>query len=361
MQTSLEHLPEHKREQLVAMTAVLREGAPVEMVILFGSHARGDWVEDLENGYISDYDLMVIVETEQLAKDVILWAELTKQLRQLSGSNPVSLVAHDIRQINHEIRAGQYFYSDVVKEGILLHDSRRYQLARPRAQSPEERLELGMHNCIYWCESASGFWRGANYYTGRGLRSHAAFLLHQSVERYFGAVLLVYTGYKPKSHNIEELAVATAPFHEALAGTLPRVEPADRHLFDLLRRAYIEARYSKSYHITLEELQILSHRVLELAQAVLVACHTQLVKIGEGLPVGTLPEPPSADEAVDVPALPALDDPKAVEAWRDALQRSAHARGEMHGREIGERIGEERGEARGRELGERVGEERGRE
>ncbi|HEY5955719.1 MAG TPA: hypothetical protein VIV60_04165 [Polyangiaceae bacterium] len=42
-----------------------------------------------------------------------------------------------------------------------------------------------------------------------------------------------------------------------------------------------------------------------------------------------------------------MDDPKAVEAWRDALQRSAHARGE--------RIGEERGEARGREVGHHEG------
>ena len=38
--------------------------------------------------------------------------------------------------------------------------------------------------------------------------------------------------------------------HEALQGALPRTEGEDARLFDLLKRAYIEARYSKSYHIT---------------------------------------------------------------------------------------------------------------
>lgn len=57
MKTSLEHLPEHKRDQLAAITALLQAEAQAEMVILFGSHARGDWVEDAETGYQSDYDV----------------------------------------------------------------------------------------------------------------------------------------------------------------------------------------------------------------------------------------------------------------------------------------------------------------
>ena len=57
MKTSLEHLPEPKREQLAAIAALLQAEAPVDMVILFGSYARGDWVEDAETGYRSDFDV----------------------------------------------------------------------------------------------------------------------------------------------------------------------------------------------------------------------------------------------------------------------------------------------------------------
>jgi len=41
MKTSLDHLPARKREQVTAIAAVVRANAPVDMVILFGSYARG--------------------------------------------------------------------------------------------------------------------------------------------------------------------------------------------------------------------------------------------------------------------------------------------------------------------------------
>ena len=49
MKTTIDHLPEDKQAKLRAITSIFtepREGAPVGMLILFGSHARGDWVED---------------------------------------------------------------------------------------------------------------------------------------------------------------------------------------------------------------------------------------------------------------------------------------------------------------------------
>jgi predicted nucleotidyltransferase len=66
MKTSLDHLPERKREQVTAIAAVVQSNAPVDMVILFGSYARGDWVEDLGTGYFSDFDLRAIVESKAL-------------------------------------------------------------------------------------------------------------------------------------------------------------------------------------------------------------------------------------------------------------------------------------------------------
>jgi predicted nucleotidyltransferase len=91
MKTSLAHLPMAKQEQLRAITALFCEGAPVEMLILFGSHARGDWVEDPETGYVSDYDVIAIVESEKLAGDLSLWNELERRARELAGQTPVTL------------------------------------------------------------------------------------------------------------------------------------------------------------------------------------------------------------------------------------------------------------------------------
>ncbi len=55
MKTSLDHLSSRKHDELASLVALLREAGPVEMIVLFGSHARGDWVEDAETGYESDY------------------------------------------------------------------------------------------------------------------------------------------------------------------------------------------------------------------------------------------------------------------------------------------------------------------
>lgn len=48
MKTSLDHLPESKRNELEIITRTIREEIEVEMIILFGSYARGNWVEEME-------------------------------------------------------------------------------------------------------------------------------------------------------------------------------------------------------------------------------------------------------------------------------------------------------------------------
>jgi predicted nucleotidyltransferase len=53
MKTSLSHLPEHKQAELKAIKeALVPHYGEIEMIILFGSYARGNWVEDkyVENG-----------------------------------------------------------------------------------------------------------------------------------------------------------------------------------------------------------------------------------------------------------------------------------------------------------------------
>lgn len=50
--------------------ATIRQFVELQMIILFGSYARGDWAEDLDNNtlqfrYQSDFDLLVVMETRQ--------------------------------------------------------------------------------------------------------------------------------------------------------------------------------------------------------------------------------------------------------------------------------------------------------
>jgi HEPN domain-containing protein/predicted nucleotidyltransferase len=281
MKASIDHLPETKRAKLAAIAEAIRAEAPVAgMIVLFGSHARGDWVEDAETGYRSDYDLLVVVESAEAAEDHALWARVEAAVRAIATPTPVTMIVHDFRELNQQIRRGQFFFAEVWEQGVVLYDSRRFTLARPKATTPEERKALAEEYFEHWFKSAYGFFKNYKFSLGEGDRAIAAFQLHQATENYFATALLVFTATKPRIHDLEELGRMVAPLHPLLAEPFPRGTEDDERLFKLLKRAYIEARYSKSYRITAEELGTLGERVRDLAGRVERACRERIEGLG---------------------------------------------------------------------------------
>ena len=67
-----------------------------------------------------------------------------------------------------------------------------------------------------------------------------------------------------------------SPLHPLLAEPFPMATEEAPHLFNLLRRAYIEARYSKSCRITAPQLAALGERVKDLAGRVERACKERI-------------------------------------------------------------------------------------
>ncbi|MFO0579772.1 MAG: HEPN domain-containing protein [Polyangia bacterium] len=344
MKTSLEHLPDSKQAQLRAIAELFQDCPAVDKLILFGSFARGNWVEDRETGYVSDFDLCVVVDTEKQAADLALWGELERRTREIAGRIPVTLIVHDIKFLNHEIRRGQFFFADVANEGVLLVDKRRYSLAKPKALNAAERLELAEYNFATWFDSATEFWRLSRYATIRNLTKHAAFLLHQATERYWHAAHLVFTGYKQQTHDIEKLGTMAGEQHPVLVEALPKTEPEDKRLFDLLKKAYIEARYSGSYRITQEELSTLQARVIVLAERVRTACLEKLASFcGAEAVRADLPVPPQMDEQPLSTLPPLPEDPKDFAQWAKNLAELSEQRAQAERQQ-----GEQRGRAEGK-------------
>ena len=80
----------------------------------------------------------------------------------------------------------------------------------------------------------------------------------------------------PSKHGIKHLA---EELDQRLIEAWPRGRrPYDR-TFDLLRRAYVEARYSKHYEITKEELEWLADRVRHLQALVETVCTERLAQL----------------------------------------------------------------------------------
>ncbi|MEP7219669.1 MAG: HEPN domain-containing protein [Bacteroidota bacterium] len=280
MNTSIDHLPEEKQEQLHRAVEIIREEADVEMVILFGSYAAGTWVEEPGPDprtfeYQSDFDIYVLVEDRKLARKGTLWARVENRLRR-EVRTPVGLLVDAISAFDSYIREGRYFYTDLRTLGILLYDSDKFTLTEPRELSPEQRLARAEEEYEQWFTSASGFLDQFEYALSRNEFKIAAFELHQSVERFYSAVLLVFTNYRPKLHDIEKLGQMAAGQAPELVPVFPIGTAEERRLFDLLRRAYIESRYDKSYAITREELEWQAERVRELKKVTEEVCTRKL-------------------------------------------------------------------------------------
>lgn len=119
MELSINNLPEHKVAELKSIvTALIPRFAEIEMIILFGSYARGTWVEDkyMEKGntyeYKSDYDLLIILSKNGHANSDTLTQSINAKLNDLKLATPVHPIFHGIDFVNTELQEGSYFFGD---------------------------------------------------------------------------------------------------------------------------------------------------------------------------------------------------------------------------------------------------------
>lgn len=264
---SLAHLPDYKQAQLRDISAIIQQAVNPEKIILFGSHATGRWVEHryAEQGtvyeYISDYDLLVITRPGDTRPDYEVQDLIENRCVY---KTPVTVIVHDIDFVNKMLSEGQYFFTDIEQEGILLYDAGTQPLAERRPLSPQEAKAIAQEYFEQWFESAKGFLHLTRYCLTENQLKIGAFNLHQATERTYNAIILVHTGYKPKTHNLDKLKRLCKRFSEALDAVFPNNSAAEKHLFDLLKRGYIDARYKKDYAISQEELALLIERVARL-------------------------------------------------------------------------------------------------
>jgi len=269
MKTSLAHLPQNKQQELQRAVEIIREEIELDMLILFGSYARGDWVEDLDPEtlhyrYQSDFDLLIVTKTHQQANQIESNHRLAQRLLKTIHRTPISLIAEDIHFVNKRLRKSQYFYIDIKNEGIVLFDSGKLELAEPVEITAEERHQFAQEDFEYWFDTAKDYFKHYQYALNDNSFNKAAFELHQTTERLYGAILLVFTRYKPSTHDLAKLTQRVASVEPQFLTAFPQGTEEERARFKLLRKAYVDARYKPSYSITRQELTCLAQRVEHL-------------------------------------------------------------------------------------------------
>ena len=176
----------------------------------------------------------------------------------------ITLITETIQHVNEKLEKSQYFFSDIKKEGILLYDSGEFKLAEGRDLSWEERKEIAQDDYDEWFPYGCGLLLDTGNPMGLGEFKLGAFYLHQATESFYNAILLVFSRYKGKIHDIEKLGSLASNYSDELLKIFPRDTEEHNRLFVLLKEAYIRARYDKTYKITEEELLYLIRRVEKL-------------------------------------------------------------------------------------------------
>jgi len=289
MKNDVDHLPPTQQEELALATRILmdeftvatsratqpwKKNGRIRKIVLFGSYARGDWVDEPENGYQSDYDLLIIVSHEDLTEIADYWyvAE-DKILRDLAIARPVNIIVHTLEEVNRGLKRGEYFWVDIARDGVVLYDLPGSELAAPMPLTAADAYEMAREYLAEWLPSIDRALATAKEQELKGAddlgwRKDAAFSYHQAAERAYTCFLLVRSQYVPRSHNLKFLRSLAEDREPRLVEAWPRSTKLDRRRFELTKRAYVEARYSAAYAIDNEDLQAIRAAVTSLRDIV---------------------------------------------------------------------------------------------
>ncbi|WP_129793897.1 HEPN domain-containing protein [Sphingosinicella sp. CPCC 101087] len=301
MRTDLDHLPPAKQRELERVVQILfeefgeatalatqewKKKGRILKIILYGSYARGSWVDEphTAKGYQSDYDLLIIVNDKRLTDRVEYWAKAEERLiRELSITKtlrtPVNFIVHTLQEVNDGLAHGRYFFMDVAKEGIALYQSDDSELHEPKPKTPAQALAMAREYFEEWMPSGAGRLETARYVQSQGRLKETAFDLHQATEFLYHCVLLVCTFYTPHVHNLGFLRTQAERLDRRLAYVWPSDTRRERAMFEKLKDAYVKARYSRHYRISEEELDWLARQVEELGRAVHAVCSERIAEL----------------------------------------------------------------------------------
>ncbi len=287
MKRSIRFLPPNKRQDLQQLVALIREHIKqVEMIILFGSYARNEYVDydqRIEFGvptyYMSDYDIVILTRKPIGTIESSLYEKIKdrffKDKNRPFHTHP-QIVNYGIDDFNYAISKAHYFETEIKDQGVILYDSGEYKLARRQQLNFKEIKERAQKYYDDKFGKANDFLDGVKFYYDSNRHMMASFHLHQAAENFLRTIPMVFILYGHKSHDLSELMNAAKKHTTEFYKAFPRDTDEEKRLFDLLQRAYIESRYNPDFEITKADIDALLPKVEELRNIVQIVCRDRI-------------------------------------------------------------------------------------
>lgn len=285
MKKSIAYLPKRKQHDLNRLTKEIITKLPqAEMVILFGSYARDEFVDydernefGIRTSYRSDYDILVVTSgiSDKEAGRILDHID-DKYYQDPDIQTPVQFINDDIKTLNRCLEEGRYFYTQIKQEGVVLYDSGRFKLARRRKLNYTEIKQQAEDYYKEKIETAEGFQKGAKFYYDDGNYKLSSFNLHQTAENLIYATRLVFTLENNKQHNLAKLINSVKRYSAKFIEILPRQTAEEKRLFNLIKAAYVEARYNPQFIVAKEDIEALTPKINQLFQLVKEICEKRI-------------------------------------------------------------------------------------
>lgn len=279
MQTSLYHLPLPVQQDLEEACRLICAAASPQKIILLSQQPATTNIDT--SGALAPYlerlNFLIILEQATNQQRTELQEKLETTCRR-QGLR-INALIHTRDQLDRMLKQNPFLFPNLQDEGLLLYDSGTAELAIATPYAPQYQATLAQQHFDRWFTPACAFYQSAQFNLFRKELLLAAFLLHQSLEHSFTAVHLVFTGYRPTTHNLDKMRRYTSRFSATLAGVFPRHTEEENHLFYLLKTAYSRARYAHDYQITSRECHILLGRVRKLLLVARCICRERILAL----------------------------------------------------------------------------------
>ncbi len=287
MKSSIDFLPERKQRDLYELVGLIRdEVKDVVMIILYGSYARNTYVElDIQRDYgggkiqfMSDYDILVVTKKRLGARTVTVSSRVKSHFLQNKNANTQTrpqIINESIAKFNNALSEGRYFYVDILTQGIMLFDSGECRLAAPRKLNYSEILKMAKEYFAGKLHRADSHY--GHYFLDYSKQdyTYSTFDLHQVVEHLLKAIPLVYILYGHKEHELDSLMEKCKAYTLELTKVFPCNTAEEKYLFEILQRAYIEARYNDKFVVSKDVVDALAPKVELLYNIVKDVCQKQ--------------------------------------------------------------------------------------
>ena len=266
MKKSIAFLPKKNREDLKYLVELILDKIPVcEMIILYGSYARGTYVSydereefGIPTSFKSDYDILVINSAWSYDKIENKLASV-RNIYDKRGDHryrvPVQFIHDSIKKVNEDLKYSRYFYTELKRDGIMLYNRGKNKLAR---RKPLKFGEIKKQGEEYFGEKyakARLFMEQAVFMYDKEEYVMSSFNLHQACENLFNAIMLTFTLKNDKEHNLEELFKASRGYAPELIRVFPVGNEEEERLFKILVCSYIEARYNPEFKVSREDVE----------------------------------------------------------------------------------------------------------